>query len=344
MSRPTVHDIARAAGVSLATVDRVLNARPGVRAKTVARVQAAVAELGYTRDVSAANLARQRRYRFAFVLPEGGSQFLAGLAEAVAEAAPRLLDERCEVKVLRINLDDPLVARRAALQLGDGRVDGVAIMANETPTARDLIVRLTERKVSVVSLVTDQPNAPRGHFVGIDNVAAGRTAGVLMGRFVGPRPGRIAMIVSTMLARDMVQRRFGFDAVMARDFPHLSPLASVEGHDDRERTARVTAACLDAHPDIVGLYCVGAGTSGVTRVLAERGLAGRIVVIAHELTPHTRAALTDGILDVVITQNTGHLVRSATRVLRAQCDGTEVIPSQERIRIDIVLRENLAAM
>ena len=55
--KPTVHDIAREAGVSLATVDRVLNARPGVRQITVARVQEAIRSLGYVRDLTAANLA-----------------------------------------------------------------------------------------------------------------------------------------------------------------------------------------------------------------------------------------------------------------------------------------------
>ncbi len=44
--RPTVHDIAAAAGVSLATVDRVLNRRPGVRAITRARVEACVRSRG----------------------------------------------------------------------------------------------------------------------------------------------------------------------------------------------------------------------------------------------------------------------------------------------------------
>ncbi|MES2813521.1 MAG: LacI family DNA-binding transcriptional regulator, partial [Pseudomonadota bacterium] len=44
--RPTVNDIAREAGVSLATVDRVLNARPGVREKTVTAVNDAIARLG----------------------------------------------------------------------------------------------------------------------------------------------------------------------------------------------------------------------------------------------------------------------------------------------------------
>ena len=48
-----------------------------------------------------------------------------------------------------------------------------------------------------------------------------------------------------------------------------------------------------------------------------------------------------GVIDAVISQNTGHLARSALRVLRAKCDRTPVIESQEKIRIEIVIRENL---
>ena len=51
--RPTVHDIAAAAGVSLATVDRVLNLRPGVRSVTRAKVEQAIERIGYVRDVAA---------------------------------------------------------------------------------------------------------------------------------------------------------------------------------------------------------------------------------------------------------------------------------------------------
>ena len=58
--KPTVHDIARLAGVSLATVDRVLNGRPGVRSVTRERVNEAIASLGYVRDLAAANLAKGR--------------------------------------------------------------------------------------------------------------------------------------------------------------------------------------------------------------------------------------------------------------------------------------------
>jgi LacI family transcriptional regulator len=341
--RPTVNDIAREAGVSLATVDRVLNARPGVRPRTVEAVMAAIGRLGYVRDVAAANLARQRVYRFAYVLPDVASQFVAALRAAIAEAGRGLIAERSEVALLTVPPRDPhalVLAVEAAME-GPRALDGLAVMAHETPEVRDLIARLKARRVAVVSLVTDQPNAARDHFVGIDNIAAGRTAGTLLGRFAAGRAGPVAVVVSSMLARDMVERRLGFDAVLAARFPALVPLPSVEGHDDRDLTARVTAACLAAHPGVVGVYCAGAGTRGVARALREAGLAGRVVVIAHELTPHTRAALVEGTLDAVIAQDCGHLARSSLRLLRAVADGLPIDEGQERIRISILLRENL---
>jgi LacI family transcriptional regulator, galactose operon repressor len=340
LGKPTVHDIAKEAGVSLATVDRVLNSRPGVREQTVTRVREAVRQIGYVRDINAANLARQRQYRFVFLLPEGNSQFLGALHEAAREFGA-VMDGRSSLSVIRATLDDPATLKKAERSLLRTRADGVAIMANETPMLRDLIARLKARGLAVVSLVTDQTGSERDHFVGIDNLAAGRTAGVLMGRFSASAPGRIAVVVNTTRARDMVERRAGFDSVLAEQFPHLHALPSLEGRDDHELTAKVLAKCLDTQAPVSGIYCVGAGTRGVTKVVRERNLARSLVVVAHELTPHNRQALIDGVLDVVITQNVGHIVRSAARVLRARCDDVDIIASQEKIRIEIAIKENL---
>ena len=64
-------------------------------------------------------------------------------------------------------------------------------------------------------------------------------------------------------------------------------------------------------------------------------------MIAHELTAATRQGLIANELAAVIVQNAGHLARSAMRVLRALCDNTPIFEAQERIRIEIVVRENL---
>ena len=340
MGKPTVHDIASEAGVSLATVDRVLNGRPGVREKTRARVQEAVRKLGYVRDLHAANLARNRQYSFVFMLPAGTGQFLTGLRASIDEAVAGSLADRTRVRTILVPSRDHTALVRQLAALDPTRIDGLAIMANETPIVRDAIARLKAHGVAVVSLVSDQPNSERDHFVGFDNVAAGRTAGLLIGRFTEGRPGKVIVVATSMQSRDMAERRFGFDRIVQEEFPHLTPLPSIEAHDDAALTERLTAAALQRNPDAVALYSVGASVAGIGRALA--GQAGpRRICIGHELTENARQYMVEGLIDGVITQNTGHLARSALRVLRAKCDGAPVIDSQEKIRIEIVLRENL---
>lgn len=340
MGKPTVHDIASEAGVSLATVDRVLNDRPGVREKTRARVRAAVSKLGYVRDLHAANLARNRQYSFVFMLPEGEGQFIRSLRAAIDEAAFAGFSDRTRVKTVLVPSRDHTALVRQLAALDPSRIDGFAIMAHETPIVRDAIARLKAHGVSVVSIVSDQPNSERDHFVGFDNVAAGRTAGLLLGRFTEARPGTVIVVATSMQSREMGERRLGFDRIMQERFAHLRPLPSIEGHDDADLTERQTSAAIARNPDAVALYSVGASVSGVGRALA-RHRDRRLVCIDHELTDNARQLMEEGLIDGVINQNTGHLARSALRVLRAKCDGAPVIASQETIRIEIILKENL---
>jgi LacI family transcriptional regulator len=339
MGKPTVHDIARAAGVSLATVDRVLNERPGVREVTVARVRAAIRELGYIRDVTAANLARQRQYRFAFFLPEGPGQFHATLREAVAEAARSGVIDRTAVLTRLVSESDVHGIARDLAALDPGSIDGVAIMAPETPQLRDAIAHLRAQGVPVVAFVSDLPNSGCDHFVGINNVAAGRTAGVLVGRFTCRRPGQVVVVTNTLQSRDSLDRRLGFDAVMAESFPEIEVLPTLETHGDPEKLAAMLRRVLGRWPGITGVYSIATGTQAL--VQAVEGIRTGLTLVVHELTPFARAALVGRRIDAVITQDVGHLVRSALRILRARCDGMPTVAAQERIRIEVVLRENL---
>lgn len=341
MRKPTVKDVADAAGVSLATVDRVLNDRPGVRRQTVERVTAAIAATGFVRDISAANLARQRLYRFAFILPDKDSEFIAALKEAVMEAGIAQAPERTVVRITPVPANDPHQIVRVLQGIGPSNTDGVAIMAPETPHLRDAISHLKSQGIFVVALVANQPNAPCDHFVGINNQAAGRTAGTLMGRFCAGRSGRVLVLAESMQSRDTLERRLGFDEILAAEYPALQVAPSLETYGDRDRAGRVLTAAIAGDPAVVGLYIIGSGVRRALEVLDELGCAREMVIIAHDLTPYTRARLEDRTLDAVITQDVGHLVRSALRVLRAKCDGSETIQSQERIRIEIVLRENM---
>lgn len=340
MSKPTVHDIAKEAGVSLATVDRVLNARPGVRETTIAKVNSAIERLGYVRDTYAANLARQRQYRFVFVLPEGPSQFTETLKAALQEAYASQIADRMVLRTVTVPATDPHAIVRSLRSLDTDRLDGVAIMAPETPQVRDAIARLKEAGLAVVAVATDLPNSRRDYFIGINNLSAGRTAALLMGRFAGAR-GEVLVVTNSMRSRDSLERRLGFDEVMKSDFPGMTVLPSIETYDDPSRMEGVIADVVASRPGIVGLYSMGLGNTALLNALRGAGRAGSLFVIAHELTPNTRDGLQRNEITAVITQNVGHLVRSALRVLRAFCDGQSIFEAQERIRIEIILRENL---
>ena len=341
MARPTVNDIAREAGVSLATVDRVLNDRPGVRAKTVSAVQDAIARLGYVRDIAAANLARGRQYRMVAAVPGSDSQFVETLVTALREAAQTAALTRTELELLRYPAEDPHALAAALVALSPADVAGVALMAPETPVLRDAVKTLKEKGIPVVTLVSDLPSTERDHFVGIDSRAAGRTAGVLMGRFLGPNPAQVMVIAQSMLLRDAIERRHGFDEVMQAEFPGVEVLPTLETHGlDGTLRAAVTEQ-LRAAPGVRGIYVLGSGHRALAATLADLGLTGRFVIIGHELTPHTRRALLAGQIDAIITQNPGHLARSALRVLRAKADRAPIDSAQERLRIEILIRENL---
>ncbi|MDW3206392.1 MAG: LacI family DNA-binding transcriptional regulator [Alphaproteobacteria bacterium] len=341
MARPTVHDIANEAGVSLATVDRVLNGRPGVREKTVNRVQEAIRKLGYVRDTSAANLARQREYRFVVLLPKNDSQFVETLREALVEASGAQFADRVSLKIMSVMPEDPHAIAQALHRLRASRPDGVAIMAQETPQVRDAIARLKADGIAVSALIADLPSSERDFFVGVNSQQAGRTAGLLIGRFVRKPRGKVLVIANSMIARDSIDRRLGFDSVIGEEFAGLQVLPSVETHDDPARARAILHRIVAAHSDLVAVYSMGTGNRYILDALRETGRLMDLVVVGHELTPRTRDALLAGEMDAVIAQNVGHLARSTLRVLRAKCDSVAIFEAQERIRIDIVTRENL---
>ena len=340
MPRTTLHDVARTAGVSLATVDRVLNRRPGVHADTVERVQAAVDLLKYRPDRIAARLARGRDHHFRFVLPVGENAFMQMLEREVRAAADRFAEERVQIAITHVDVFDGNVLASALEGLG-GKVDGVAVVALDHPRVREAIDELTAAGIPVVTLVSDVPRANRAHYVGIDNSAEGRTAATLLGRFLAGRSGKVGLIAGSVALRDHIERQLGFEQVMSRDFARFQVLPVREGRDDDARAEALCTELLRENPDLVGIYNIGAGTAGVVAALEAAGRAADTVLVAHDLTAFNRKHLIRGTIDAIINQDAGHEARSATRLLLAEREGSPFHPGQERIRIDIFLRENL---
>ncbi len=339
MTRITAQDVAVAAGVSLATVDRVLNNRKGVRETTIQRVTDAMDRLNFVRDQTAANLARRRSYKFTFIVSAGETAFFSDVRGEIEAAKPYAAKERIDINMVAVPPLDPQAIVDAIDRLGDEIGDGLALVAVESQIVRDAIARLRKNGVSVVTFVSDIPNSGRERFVGIDNVAAGRVAGSLLNRFISPRSGDVAIVAGSGTLRDHVERRMGFEQVMRAECPHLNVLPWIEGEELAGIVEEKLSKLLAENPDIVGLYSLGGGTRGVIDAIeaAEQDMS----VVTTEVSEHTRAALMSGTIDAVLVQDPSHEVRSAIRVLKALTDDGSINEKQERIRIEIFVRDNL---
>lgn len=339
MIRPTVHDVARVAGVSLSTVDRVLNDRDGVREATQARVIQAMRQLGYERNVAAANLARKRQYRLLFILPGGENSFMRGLERELAARADAWEFTSISVATVPAFDDAALAARLRAVDPNE--TEGVALVATDSAVVRAALAELREGGMAVVTLVSDLPSSRRQHFVGIDNVQAGRTAASLLGRFCRGRAGQIVLVAGSMLVRDHAERRLGFEQVISAEFAERRILPPLEGFDDQDIVAERLTDYLAQVPDVVGIYSLGAGTRGVARAVSRLPGDLRPSVVVHELTPHSRQALLDGTFDAVIHQDPVREIAASVGLLQALINRAPVDAEAARIGIEVYLRDNL---
>ncbi len=334
----TLKEIAREAGVSLATLDRVLHGRTGVREETARRVREAIAR--HSGRAAGEAPERGRSMKFAFVMPEGANVFMQMIREQVGDMSSWLATRKVSVETVLTDVFNPIKLSETIESL-QGRFDGAAVVALDHQSVRAAIDDLVASGMFLVTLVSDVPGSRRHHYVGIDNVAAGRTAGSLVGRLSRHTGGKIGVVAGSQLLRDHAERIFGFQQVMGLEFPQFTLLNPVEGADQDEVNETLVTRLIADNSDLVGLYNVGAGTPGVGKAIADAGREARIVFVAHDLTPFTRRSLLRGLMDAVISQDAGHEARSAIRVLMALVRGEPLLSEQERIRIDIIMRDNL---
>ena len=336
----TIADIAARAGVGTATVDRVLNKRPGVNADTVQRVLQVIAEIG-----SPPQRGRPRRdgnLRFAFVLPADDSPFLDLVERQIAQSASDFRHQHITEVTYRIDASDGDQFAAGLSQLAD--CEGVALMAPDLPAVKFAINELVRSGIHVVTLFSDVAGSMRETHVGADNRAAGRTAGLLLARMAGA--GRDTMLLASQATRlsAEIERRIGFAQVIEERFPKLRMLRVPDLPAGDEDAAKAFARFLKRGVDpakIAGLYNVGSGSAGLAQALAGAGLSGLVGMAAHDLTDRHRALLSGGGFAYVLTQDIHYCVGAAARVLRALCENVRGALNVVQPRVEILTAENL---
>jgi LacI family transcriptional regulator len=316
-------------------VERVLNARGGVRPQTVEKVLSAARALRYPRQ-----LPEQHRglLRVEVMLVRPETTFYSRLASAFGQVAAAL-DPSISVHRTFVPEDNPY-AIAARIAQPDLRRAGLILSVPDHPSIRAALVQVQAGGLPVVQVVTRATNIA-AEAVGIDNCAAGRVAGLLMSRMQARSGTVMAMCHSPIYAvhRDRVG---GFsDYLRDHPRPDLSFAQVLFGKDEAQRSGDLLLQALRTLPDLVGLYNAGGANSSLSAVLRSHPRGREVFFVGHELTERGTQALRDGIMSVVLDQDPEAQARRAMELILARLGFVEGEVANPPIRFITLTVENI---
>jgi DNA-binding LacI/PurR family transcriptional regulator len=283
--RPTLEVVAERAGVSRATVSRVVNGSPSVNAGIRDAVLAAVAELGYVPNRLARGLVTQRTDAYALVLTESAGQAFADdpFFATLVRGAMRELDAAGKELVLQMVTSEQSRDRIRAYAVG-GHVDGV--MAVSTRGAAGMPAALARMGVPVV--VNGRPIGRSSvPYVDVANVAGARRA---VEQLLGSGRRRIATIAGPQNSGGGIDRLAGYrDALREAKHPPLVQVGDFTHDSGRAAMAKLLAD--DPRLDAV-FVASDLMANGALRTLREAGrrVPDDVAVIGFDDTDLARYA------------------------------------------------------
>lgn len=266
----TIRDVAREAGVSVASASRALNGHDNVTLETRERVQTAASKLRYVPHSGARSLTRQKADAIGVVLPDLFGEFFSELIRGIDRIA-----HGHGLQLLLSNMHgNPHEATNAARAMR-GRVDGLLVMAPDV--RRERLFEALSPGLPAVLLNCHDP-APDIPSVGIDNRGGARTMTL---HLVERGYRRIAFVAGPRLNRDSIERLEGFREAIAEATGERDPIV-IPGDYSEGSGAEAARLLLAGRLQVDAIFCANDMMAiGCCGVLAEAGVAiGRDVGVA----------------------------------------------------------------
>lgn len=339
--RPTLKDLALAAGVGVATVDRVLNGRPNVRPEMLEKVTDAAERIGYpTRALAARRTEAERPLlRFGFVLHKGRQAFYQNFARELKQAVAQRSDIRGRVSIRFAASQSPDDFASELREVARGS-DVIATSAINHPSLSDLVTDLTHSGIPVFAVLNDFAQGVRQNYLGLNNVKVGRIAAWMIVTQVRD-PGKLAVFVGGNRWHSHLLRETGFQSYVRELSPGFQTLDTVVNLETRQVTYEATLDLLNRHPDLRGIYIAGGGMEGAIAALRETRPPGKVALVVNELTEDSRKALMDRYVSMVIATPLPQLCRDLVDLMiTAAQTGPNASANQHFLTPDLYVAES----
>jgi len=329
---PTLEQVAAAAGVSRATVSRVVNGSTQVKADAAAAVAAAIASMGYVPNRAARSLAARRSMAIALVVPEDTTLFFGDpYFAAVVQGMTSVVESSDYVLVLQLASRSGPSSGTIRYLLG-GNVDGALVVSHHSSDTA--LARLGESLPVVFNGRPFRQTEPPSYFVDVDNVAGARSAAE---RLIALGRRRIATVAGPADMAPGLDRLTGWREAL--DDAGLPSDLFVHARFSQGDGSSAMRELLARDPSIDGVFAASdlMGT-GVVDVLRESGrsIPGDVAVVGFDDSP---AATSGSVGLTTVRQPSVEAGARTAETLLALLRGDEV-PHETILGTELVLRDS----
>lgn len=344
MNRPTVANLAKAAGLSVSTVNRLLHGTGTVRQETVERIVDAAEEIGFyglgaLRERQRQNLPHRR---LGFLMQQSHRPLYQLWAERIATAAKSCLDAVVEPTILFEDDLSPEAVASNILQLGKSN-DAIAVVTADHPLVSQAIDELRAEGTPVVAYVTDLSAASRGGFVGTDSWKVGRTAAWFISE-MARRRGKVFPLIGNHRYQCQDISDASFRSYMRENAPDFQVSETLLTQEEPDRAYEIVRGLIGEEPDLVGLFVNGGGISGVLRAVREMPREGRrsIRIVCRDIGPEARKGLTEGLVTAALRHSVDKMPEELIDVMLSLVERNDMSSIEQRIvPFEIVTPESI---
>lgn len=338
----TIRDIAKLAGVSRGTVDRVLHNRGRVDPEVEQRVKAIAQECNYQPSRAAQQLSmRRQKIRVGFLSRIDQNGFWSIVIRSAERAERELAEYGITIEKRYFDYCHPETQLDMINELVSLDISALVIVPLDDPLIRRRLEELDRQGILVILLQSEVAGFSPFCYIGSDYYIGGRTAAGLLHNFTVGRPPKILLLNGSRYLSSHRLRRSGFlDEMNA----YNSPGELMESDDitsDPEYAYHQARSLLEAHPEITAVYTVPDSAAAVGRAISDTGRVGQILHIGFGMTDSTRPCILDGSLTACVghrAEQQGYLPFSI--LLEYFVSGQ--IPQERRILMlnDIFIKQN----
>lgn len=331
-----------ASGVSISTVNRVINAAGSVRAPTRERVLHAAENIGFygVGAIEHAIRGSQTTHRLGILLQQGGRAFYRDLGTALQRAARQYPDETVDLRLEFLDDLSPDNVSKRLIALSES-CESVALVAAEHPLISDAINTVLRKGIPVSGLIAPLTANGNVGFIGLDSWKVGRTAAWAFDKMCKV-PGKIGILVGNHRYRNQDLNESGFRSYFREKNASFTLLEPVATHESAAVAREMTERLFADHPDMCGLFISGGGITGALAAIRDHRPRPGFVSVGYELIEPTRMALIDGTLTMAISHPIDRLAQEAlASMIKAKQSGPDTGAQTVHLGFDIYTSENI---